>query len=132
MRVHRALKRAGAIADLNVYEGESHAQFLGGPAVPDRAKPSPTSPRSSTSTWGNDTRIGRARRGADEGSPAKPLKCLRSFTLGRREYGENVADERRRPGARQEIEGKLLILLDRLQKAVLRAPSAGCRAVAVV
>lgn len=35
VRVHRALKRAGAIADLNVYEGESHAQFLGGPAVPE-------------------------------------------------------------------------------------------------
>lgn len=35
VRVHRALKRAGAIADLNVYEGVSHAQFLGGPGVPE-------------------------------------------------------------------------------------------------
>jgi len=35
VRAHRALKRAGAIADLNVYEGESHAQFLAGPSVPE-------------------------------------------------------------------------------------------------
>ncbi len=35
VRVHRALKRAGADADLNVYEGESHARFLGGPSVPE-------------------------------------------------------------------------------------------------
>ena len=35
VRVHRALRRAGAIADLNVYEGESHAQFLGEPSVPE-------------------------------------------------------------------------------------------------
>ena len=35
VRVHRALRRAGAVADLNVYEGESHAQFLAGPSVPE-------------------------------------------------------------------------------------------------
>ena len=35
VRAHRALKRAGAVADLNVYEGESHAQFLAGPLVPE-------------------------------------------------------------------------------------------------
>ncbi len=35
VRAHRALKRAGAVADLEVYEGESHAQFLAGPGVPE-------------------------------------------------------------------------------------------------
>ena len=35
VRVHRALKRAGAVADLEVYDGVSHAQFLAGPAVPE-------------------------------------------------------------------------------------------------
>ncbi|RBP14131.1 acetyl esterase/lipase [Roseiarcus fermentans] len=35
VRAHRALKRAGAVADLEVYEGESHAQFLAGPSVPE-------------------------------------------------------------------------------------------------
>jgi acetyl esterase/lipase len=35
VRVHRALKRAGAVADLNVYEGQSHAQYLSGPNVPE-------------------------------------------------------------------------------------------------
>ena len=48
VRVHRALKRAGAVADLNVYEGQSHAQYLAGPAVPESARPIPTSPPSST------------------------------------------------------------------------------------
>lgn len=27
VRTHRALRRAGAIAELNVYEGQSHAQY---------------------------------------------------------------------------------------------------------
>lgn len=34
IRVHRKMRRAGVLADLNVYEGMSHAQF-GGPEVPE-------------------------------------------------------------------------------------------------
>jgi monoterpene epsilon-lactone hydrolase len=34
IRVHRNMRRAGVVADLNVYEGMSHAQF-GGPDSPE-------------------------------------------------------------------------------------------------
>lgn len=34
IRVHRRMRRAGVVADLNVYEGMSHAQF-GGPEIPE-------------------------------------------------------------------------------------------------
>ena len=35
MRVHRKLKRAGVVAELNVYEGESHAQYQFDDRVPE-------------------------------------------------------------------------------------------------
>ncbi|KMO16306.1 esterase [Methylobacterium platani JCM 14648] len=35
VRTHRALKRAGVAADLNVYEGQSHAQYMGNIDAPE-------------------------------------------------------------------------------------------------
>jgi acetyl esterase/lipase len=35
VRTHRKLRRAGVVADLNVYEGQSHAQYLADPDVPE-------------------------------------------------------------------------------------------------
>ena len=35
VRVHRKLRRAGVVADLNVYEGESHAQYQFDDRVPE-------------------------------------------------------------------------------------------------
>ena len=35
VRVHRKLRRAGVIAELNVYEGVSHAEYLALPDVPE-------------------------------------------------------------------------------------------------
>ena len=35
VRTHRALRRAGVEAELNVYEGQSHAQYLGDPDAPE-------------------------------------------------------------------------------------------------
>ena len=35
IRVHRALRRAGVTADLNVFEGLSHSQFLFDLAMPE-------------------------------------------------------------------------------------------------
>lgn len=35
VRTHRALKRAGVVAELNVYEGQSHAQYMGNVDAPE-------------------------------------------------------------------------------------------------
>ena len=35
VRTHRKLRRAGVEADLNVYEGQSHAQYIGDPDAPE-------------------------------------------------------------------------------------------------
>ena len=35
MRVHRKLRQAGAVADLHVFEGQSHAQYAGDPVAPE-------------------------------------------------------------------------------------------------
>ena len=37
VRTHRKLRRAGVIADLNVYEGQSHAQYGANPDAPEYA-----------------------------------------------------------------------------------------------
>jgi hypothetical protein len=37
VRVHCKLRQAGAIADLHVFEGQSHAQFAGDPDAPERS-----------------------------------------------------------------------------------------------
>lgn len=34
-RVHRKLRQAGAVADLRVFEGQSHAQYAGDPDAPE-------------------------------------------------------------------------------------------------
>jgi epsilon-lactone hydrolase len=35
VRVHRKLRQAGVVADLHVFEGQSHAQYAGDPAAPE-------------------------------------------------------------------------------------------------
>jgi acetyl esterase/lipase len=35
VRVHRKLRQAGAVADLHVFEGQSHAQYAGDPDAPE-------------------------------------------------------------------------------------------------
>ncbi|SEP48007.1 Acetyl esterase/lipase [Methylobacterium sp. ap11] len=35
VRTHRALKRAGVVAELNIYEGQSHAQYMGNIDAPE-------------------------------------------------------------------------------------------------
>jgi len=35
VRVHRKLRQAGVVADLHVFEGQSHAQYLGDPDAPE-------------------------------------------------------------------------------------------------
>jgi len=56
--VHRKLRRAGVEADLNVYEGQSHAQYLFDPDAPEtkevftdiESPPRPMPPRSAPSS----------------------------------------------------------------------------------
>jgi len=48
------LKRAGVVADLNVYEGMSHVQFQDTRITPESRRCTPTSHSSSTGIWRND------------------------------------------------------------------------------
>ena len=71
VRVHRKLRQAGVDAQLQVFEGQSHAHYLFNDQAPKRKKPSAKSAPSSTNT---SARLpGRSDCGHDHSHDARPL-----------------------------------------------------------